>query len=208
MNYRMILLASAGMSLSNTAYAQTAEQCTIAPTCAELGYEQKAADCNGQRSLKCPFDQTKVFCGGTACSEDFKLTACDSSLGTCAECGGKYKYTACNSGWTLSSGNCIANDCPGYTLSSCPSSAMCLSCKSGNTTKYKYRTCPDGYYLDSGGCQRYCTPSLSELGPYSGYTTFVDKGRTCYVATGCTNGREPCTDLYGECPEIGYACMW
>ncbi|MDD4556900.1 MAG: hypothetical protein PHE89_06215 [Alphaproteobacteria bacterium] len=39
----------------------SAETCEIAPTCDSLGYTQTTSECTGN-FLKCPFDQTKVFC--------------------------------------------------------------------------------------------------------------------------------------------------
>lgn len=61
--------------LSSTAIAQT---CAMPPTCESLGYAQKATDCGSDaKSLKCPFDLSKVFCVGNLSSPD---TAC--SLGS------------------------------------------------------------------------------------------------------------------------------
>lgn len=42
-----------------------AQTCTAAPSCAALGYDKTSTDCTGQAMLKCPFDQSKVFCAGT-----------------------------------------------------------------------------------------------------------------------------------------------
>ncbi len=120
----------------NTA-AQTSGQCAIAPTCSELGYEQKATDCSGQYMLKCPFDNSKVFCGGDACTSDYTLFSCDSSKGTCDVCGGKYKYTSCSGNFTLSNGNCICN-----------------------------KSCNGGYSLDSSSCSCYCSISSCGSGQY------------------------------------------
>ncbi len=39
--------------------------CTASPDCASLGYSQTAAECNGKRAIKCPFDSTKMFCQKT-----------------------------------------------------------------------------------------------------------------------------------------------
>lgn len=40
-----------------------AQSCLTPPSCDTLGYKQTADDCSGQeRVLKCPFDQTKMFC--------------------------------------------------------------------------------------------------------------------------------------------------
>lgn len=51
--------------LSATAAVQ-AQTCVRAPDCGELGYNQTAAECAAaglNKYIKCPFDQTKVYCG-------------------------------------------------------------------------------------------------------------------------------------------------
>ena len=59
---KYLLLAGATMlGLSGSAYA--ALDCTTPPSCDELGYAYAANWCKDQAVLKCPFDQTKVFCG-------------------------------------------------------------------------------------------------------------------------------------------------
>lgn len=54
-------LIALAFSLSSANVA--AQTCTTPPTCAELGYTKTS--CDGFVSLKCPFDKTKLFCGGT-----------------------------------------------------------------------------------------------------------------------------------------------
>ena len=54
-----------GILLLSAAPAQ-AQTCTSAPSCAALGYDKSSSDCSGQAMLKCPFDQSKVFCAGTS----------------------------------------------------------------------------------------------------------------------------------------------
>ena len=48
------------MSVSGAALAQN---CTSPTRCDELGYAFSAEDCEGIRSLICPFDSSKYFCG-------------------------------------------------------------------------------------------------------------------------------------------------
>lgn len=181
--------------------AQEVGQCAIKPTCASMGYQQKAADCTGKNMLKCPFDNTIVFCGGTACAADFTLSSCDSSKGTCEECGGKYKYTSCSGNFTLSNGNCVCNkSCSnGYTLNSSFCSCIC------NIT-----SCGSNQFLS--GCK--CIPCTSACslykqartsGPYTleeckafnnswSTTSYVCHGKTyyaCYEETG-----DMCWDEY------------
>ena len=59
---KYLLLAGAALiGLGGSAYA--AIDCAVPPTCDELGYAYSADRCKDQAVLKCPFDQTKVFCG-------------------------------------------------------------------------------------------------------------------------------------------------
>ena len=59
---KYLLMAGAALiGLGGSAYA--AIDCAVPPTCDELGYAYPADWCKGQSTLKCPFDQTKVFCG-------------------------------------------------------------------------------------------------------------------------------------------------
>ena len=58
---KYLLLAGAALiGLGGSAYA--AINCAVPPTCEELGYAYSADWCKDQAVLKCPFDQTKVFC--------------------------------------------------------------------------------------------------------------------------------------------------
>lgn len=159
--------------------AQEVGQCAIKPTCASMGYQQKEADCTGKNMLKCPFDNTIVFCGGTACATDFTLLSCDSSKGTCEECGGKYKYTACNNGWTLSANNCTPKPCTGFDLTSCPANGNCGTCKSGTTTKYKLNSCKSGYVVNGNSCAiNPCTGYNLTSCPSGGYCLSCQSGTT------------------------------
>ena len=59
---KYLLMAGAALiGLGGSAYA--AIDCAVPPTCDELGYAYPADWCKGLSTLKCPFDQTKVFCG-------------------------------------------------------------------------------------------------------------------------------------------------
>ena len=52
----------AALTLALNTSTSWAEGCTAVPTCDELGYNQTT--CGDAPALKCPFDQTKLFCGG------------------------------------------------------------------------------------------------------------------------------------------------
>ena len=49
-----------GLIVAGTAWA--ALDCGVKPTCAELGYTDTADQCDDSGMLKCPFDETAVFC--------------------------------------------------------------------------------------------------------------------------------------------------
>ena len=69
---KYLLLAGAALiGLGGSAYA--AIDCTVPPTCEELGYAYPADWCKDQAVLKCPFDQTKVFCGEPSSSVTCKV---------------------------------------------------------------------------------------------------------------------------------------
>ena len=58
---KYLLLAGAALiGFSGSAYA--AINCAVPPTCEELGFAYSSAECDGQSTLKCPFDQTKLYC--------------------------------------------------------------------------------------------------------------------------------------------------
>lgn len=120
------------------------EGCTTIPSCEELGYE--AASCpSGTPALKCPFDQSKVFCAKDC--EGYTLTSCPAHA-ACWTCwNGKMKQYGCETGYIADGENCVVNPCNGYPLTSqnvahCQSYA---SCQSGSTMKYACRSCSDGY---------------------------------------------------------------
>ena len=57
-----------GVSLSALAFSLSygltanAQTCVTPPSCEELGYTDTANKCDGDAMVKCPFDQSKVFC--------------------------------------------------------------------------------------------------------------------------------------------------
>ena len=59
LSWSCLFLSSAAVLLVTAAEA-SAQSCTTAPSCAELGYT--ATSCYVGPSLKCPFDKSKLFC--------------------------------------------------------------------------------------------------------------------------------------------------
>ena len=60
---KLLMITSAIMGLGclypTTISAQT---CTAAPSCADMGYTKTVSDCSGKTTLKCPFDLSAVSC--------------------------------------------------------------------------------------------------------------------------------------------------
>ena len=168
------LLLSLAMAVALPAYA--ALDCATPPTCAELGYIQSEADCAGQFMLKCPFDNTKVFCGGEDCEAQgyihescgtyMNSEACpyDSSLFKCTEMTAAekcavdgYTVTSCASGYYASETcyfdssyvKCAKDSC---SLGYLPGSDEACACTYGSKT--------NGYTSKGGkACRTCCTSS-------------------------------------------------
>lgn len=164
-----------------------AQTCTTPPSCNTLGYKQSASDCTGQQMLKCPFDNSKVFCGGVACPEDYTLTGCETKKGTFTSCGEKCKYTSCKAGYSFSNDDCITITCYGYPITSCDSTKGACStsdyCMKGTTKYYKYTSCntAQGWKLDNGNC----VPNWSNCGVKPG-ASFCPWDYPEYLANGAT----------------------
>ena len=60
---RKELIASLSMLGSLAASgAAAAQTCATPPSCATLGFTKSETDCDGLEALKCPFDQSKLYC--------------------------------------------------------------------------------------------------------------------------------------------------
>ena len=57
---KKLILSCSLLALTAPAYA--ALDCAPLPDCEDFGYVYTADDCDGQSTLKCPFDQTKLYC--------------------------------------------------------------------------------------------------------------------------------------------------
>ena len=55
---KKMFVAITAILTATSAYADVGTR----PSCADLGYDQTTAVCTGYEVLRCPFDQTKVFC--------------------------------------------------------------------------------------------------------------------------------------------------
>ena len=57
---KKLILSCSLLALTMPAYA--ALDCDVLPTCEELGYAYPEENCEGQPTLKCPFDDTMLYC--------------------------------------------------------------------------------------------------------------------------------------------------
>ncbi len=158
------LLLCTALTISSSAYAL---DCATPPTCDELGYTMSSDDCAGQFMLKCPFDETKVFCGGE--DPEAKCSAegyTKNTTGLTPLCVGGYTLETCpyDSSYT----KCVAAPCEdlGYTYT-VPSSGNTL-CLTGYTAEY----CP------TDNTKYKCVETAT-------YTQCKNAG---YTATACLSG--------------------
>lgn len=94
-----LFLSSAAVLLVAAAEA-SAQSCTTAPSCAELGYTSAVADCVGPDKVYCPFDNTKVFCRQTKSCEElgYDKTTTQCSGKKTFVCPGDASKVSCDSG--------------------------------------------------------------------------------------------------------------
>ena len=85
LSWSYLFLSSAAVLLVTAAEA-SAQTCTEAPGCAELGYTSAVSDCVGSDMVYCPFDNTKVFCRQTKSCEELGYDK------TTTQCSGKKTF--------------------------------------------------------------------------------------------------------------------
>ena len=189
------LLSIIGCSVSGVAIAAGVD-CSVIPTCAEMGFTKSVTDCDGKTLLRCPFDITNdnaVFCpDGITIDESYNLDACPANA-VCDEQGGKFKFQGCETGYTQTEENTCCSDSY-YNLTSKPDNATFEQC--GN--KYHLTSCNDGYGEENGTCVLLCSQDYSlDTCPTNGNCTecggkqklesctngYTVSGNTCIAAT-------------------------
>ncbi|MBE6443577.1 MAG: hypothetical protein E7020_02790 [Alphaproteobacteria bacterium] len=201
------LLLCTALTISSSAYA--AIDCSVRPSCADLGYTQTETDCAGKFILKCPFDETAVFCGGVdgaaKCAAEGYTKNTSSLVSACLigytkeTCPYDSSYTKCvagsceDSGYTYTVGALGAVCTVGYTVEYCPSDKTKYKCvESATATQCKNA----GYTLTR--CLTGCTTTTC---PYD--SNYV-KCTNCPTATTCATGYyksgadELCDCTYGH----------
>ncbi len=131
--------------LVNPAYASF--DCHQTPTCGELGYSQSTSDCAGLKYLICPFDTSKVFCGGSGCASGkvYADGACQTIYASCSAAYAVAKEDIDN--WD---DGCWHDDPYTHIYLSDGTKVDCWaqSCDKG---------CVDGYVYAKGACRKVAT---------------------------------------------------
>ena len=183
------------------------EHCENGTCVCDSGYELKNGQC-----VEIPTCEEKT-CSGyslSACPANTICYPCTKQASNCTTGATMYKFAACQKGYHLSNGNCVA-DCTettcssSYSLSSCPSNGICSSCTPKNanctdgTTKYQLTSCKSGYTKSGNSCvaktcTNKCFYSLSSC-PSNGLchsctitNSNCTSGATRYSLYACTNG--------------------
>ena len=132
--------------VSNT-YAQM--DCESIPSCAELGYTQTS--CAGGKGIKCPFDETQLYCAGvkslpdgetpTITDEDW-TAACANKIDYCTTYNADCQCTACEDTYLISDGACVPE---------CDKSADTCATESKifNAETCTCEACPENYQFNS-----------------------------------------------------------
>ena len=153
---KYLLLAGVGFCcVSGAAWA--AIDCATPPKCADLGFTMTADDCVNHSILKCPFDQTQIYCDlscadlgylSTSCAPGQTSTECplDSSKMKCS--GKSYAQQCIEKGYdkyneSPQGGVCLL----GQTRKKCDLDERYYTCEGEATTEPTVSTCASmGYF--------------------------------------------------------------
>ena len=170
---KLILITAAALFSASVALAQT---CATAPSCATLGYTQSASACSG-KSLKCPFDTTKVMCvNGGPHVGDLKYSL----------------YSSNHDGWLLCNGTQYSQTT--YSkLYNLLGTKFCHRYTSRTDTSYSSNNCDSGKFA----VPDYRGFFLRGVMSYNSYTNTVNKP--------ATSGRTPSSYYSDALYYKGYA---
>jgi len=144
----------------NITNANAASTCAAMPTCAAMGYTQTSCP-SGITPLKCPFDETKLFCGAggdcealgytkTSCEVDEEVFKCpfDASKLKCVMNCSDFNFEQCNNNvgaFITCRGNarCKYTRCSYYKTinNDCKGPVQCTTLSSSGNTNTKYAPC-------------------------------------------------------------------
>lgn len=194
MEKKYLLLGLMAILLANPASSQDCP--SVEPTCDEMGYVNTAEECDGKQTVRCPFDTTKLFCGGAS--------------GSCPD--GKIEVNE------LCYPNYDSCEDAGYYTTSQGCGTVKIYVKGEETTCYIH-CCPDGYYKIDGNCRK--TYANCHSAGYSDEDTgcetvviYIDgnaslQKKICYNSKCCkateVDDNGVCTPYYPSCAAAGAA---
>jgi len=188
------LPAQEGYSCSPATYhGHTCYDCTCAPQAGKCRYNASNKGSGGVLSSPCcngNYDTCSSLCNNSFTTE---LPAYADMIDTCDACGTTYYNWSCKSGYIKNAAGtaCVADNCSGYTLDGCPSTAAsCSECLNGTTKKYKINRCKDGYTISGNTCVVSCSdyPLTSCPIGATGCIPCSNGTKTKYKIIGCKNG--------------------
>ncbi len=151
----------------------------------------------------CEGGNSHYQCEEKTCADQERSTVCKPcGEGVLACSATTCKASACETGYNLVDGVCVANACTGYTLTTAPSGSLAnySSCiKSDKLTYYKIDSCKAGHKatVDSGVITS-CTPC--ETGTYqpteTANTSCIDASVGCFVSTTGATQQTACNAGY------------
>jgi len=181
---KILLFTFINICAVSTLKAQTCQQL---PTCESLGFSKTIAQCANLNYIKCPFDNSMVYC----LDEEYPLSACPTG-GNCSTIT-KHKLNSCQNSYELSSDGLTCNACnfTNYPLSTCDANGTCSNYTCGNVTKYKLDSCNSGYNKSGNTCVVACSLSgytLSSCPANGNCTSKTCSGTKKYKLNSCKSG--------------------
>ena len=200
------LLTTAAAVMLLTAAPVWAQTCIKTPSCADLGYTKTAADCSGKTILKCPLDNTQVYCPGyeetlrTYKVGDTYVDANGIGVGvvTSVDSSGLHGRIISSSGYrgTASEAQslCVSKNTGGLDWGVASGDAVCSAAKNKHISLLFYAT-PCSDMPDNNA--DYCASSavISPSSETSGICTASGFCGTWSICSGCTQHK--CTQTSG-----------
>ena len=191
----------------SNAYAQM--DCESIPSCAELGYTQTS--CAGGKGIKCPFDETQLYCAGvkslpdgetpTITDEDW-TAACANKIDYCTAYNADCQCTTCEDTYLISDGSCVP-ECSGANKCK-DASRNCIEC---------YSSCSayNSSYKDSQPSGYSCSTTSVMIGAGDGATAtsqtcYYDCKLNCSGADKCLYN-DSCVKCYASCKDYNSSYM-
>ena len=195
---KILLFTFINICAVSTLKAQTCQQL---PTCESLGFSKTIAQCANLNYIKCPFDNSMVYC----LDEEYPLSACPTG-GNCSTIT-KHKLNSCQNSYELSSDGLTCNACnfTDYPLSTCDANGTCSDYTCGNVTKYKLDSCNSGYNKSGNTCVVACSLSGYPLSscPQNGNCSWKTcDGTTKYVLNSCKTNYYKSSNTCKSCSSI------